>query len=350
MVKHHEPKLTREDIAKRDIGKTEVARNLAIIISLLFLVCIYVYPVMQLGYEYFVEHQTVPQPFTIVPQVLTDTGEWKSDTTASTVWQKITVVNKALLRTIVSYEDELKNRSLLRKYLLSPVQSFLLKHLRTGNEKVVVGYDQWLFYLSDMDYQTSPGFLDTAFQKKRVTKDETIQPDPLKCIIDFKQQLEAQGIQFIVLPVPVKPVIYPEKLSPGFANATVSLHNPSYVKFINSLKKNNIAVFDPTPVLMEVKSSGAKAYLKTDTHWSPQGMLAVSKKLSEYIRSQTALKDQQLLHYSAKEFTHENIGDIAMMLSINSPEKYIAKETVTLRQITANGNVILLSIRRMYFY
>ena len=40
--------------------------------------------------------------------------------------------------------------------------------------------------------------------------------DPIPAIVDFQKQLKARGIDLLVVPVPPKAAIYPEKILPGF--------------------------------------------------------------------------------------------------------------------------------------
>ena len=101
--------------------------------------------------------------------------------------------------------------------LLPPAQSFLTGILGVGNEKAYLGKDRWLFYRPAIDYLKGAGFLDRKRLIARAmsgTEWQPVpQPDPMIAIFQFQKQLAARGIQLIVMPVPVKPMIHPEKFS-----------------------------------------------------------------------------------------------------------------------------------------
>jgi hypothetical protein len=86
-------------------------------------------------------------------------------------------------------------------------------------------------YAPDVEYVTSRGFLDPALQqvRKRSGGEDTasVQPDPVKTIVRFKQQLAARGIELIVVPAPLKPMIHAEKMSRRYALGHPLLQNAS---------------------------------------------------------------------------------------------------------------------------
>ena len=59
--------------------------------------------------------------------------------------------------------------------------------------------DGWLFYRPDVDYVTGPPFLDPATLRHRALA-AGVQPDPVKAIVDFRDQLAARGIDLIAVP------------------------------------------------------------------------------------------------------------------------------------------------------
>ena len=109
-------------------------------------------------------------------------------------------------------EKSIESESVVSAWLLPRVQSVLTGKLRAGNEQVYLGRDAWLFYRPDVDYITGPPFLDAAQMRHRAHVDR-VQPDPIKAIVDFRNQLAARGIDLIVMPVPMKPGIDANKFS-----------------------------------------------------------------------------------------------------------------------------------------
>ena len=185
-------KLSREDIAKIEIGHTNVSRPIQWTLTLTFLFFIGIYPVLQMFYH---------QPF----------GEWRQE--------------ESVQKSIKAYETAIEDSSLLRKWLLTPAQCFATSFFKIGNEKVIIGKDGWLFYAGDYEYLINPGFLRPAVLQKRILKGG--QPDPVKAILDFNKQLQTRGIRLVLLPIPVKPMIYPDKL----AGSNAPLQNLSFADF-----------------------------------------------------------------------------------------------------------------------
>src|ERR1700716_2092568 len=101
-------------------------------------------------------------------------------------------------------EKELEAESVVSQWLLPRVQFFLSTKLGAGNEQVYLGRDRWLFYRPDVDYVTGPPFLDPKIMTHRAHA-AAVQPDPVKAIVDFRDQLRARGIDLIAVAIPMKP-------------------------------------------------------------------------------------------------------------------------------------------------
>jgi len=296
-----EVRFSREEIAKIEIGHTEVTTAQKWALSVLFLAVIVVYPVCQ-----FCAHQ----PFAD----WCDTGEIQSS--------------------IKAYETTIEDNSLLRRWLLAPAQRFLTGAFRTGNEKAIVGRNGWLFFSGDYEYLVNPGFLRAETLAKRSQKG--VQPDPVKAITDFARQLKARGIRLILLPVPVKPMIYPDKLGAKAA----PVQNPSFAEFRKRLEAEGVTVVDLARELAALRGRGVESYLKTDTHWTPAGM-EVSALLTARAVKAGAAAPQAV---ARRQVT--NLGDIAAMLKIPDCERFFPAETVTVadydRRPRNDGEVLLL--------
>ena len=130
-------KLSREEIANIEIGHTQVGIAQQWTLTLFFLLLIAIYPVCQCFYRL---------PF----------AEWRN---AGDVQQSIK-----------NYESAIEESSLLRKWLLPPVQTMMTGLFRLGNEKVIVGKDGWLFFSGDYEYLINPGFLRPEVLARREKK------------------------------------------------------------------------------------------------------------------------------------------------------------------------------------
>ena len=233
-------------------------------------------------------------------------------------------------------ERSLENESLVSQWLLPRMQYLLTVLMGAGNEQVYLGHDPWLFYRADVDHVIGPPFLDSTRLKHRL-QTSGIQPDPIKGIVDFRNQLAARGIDLVVLPVSVKPSMEGEMLAMSKANrakASDALPNPSFNEFKARLEREKVRLFDPATILIE-QGKNAPLYLETDTHWRPETMEFVAKKLADFLQlpPPAASTSPSIVE---KEIVAR--GDIAAMLKLTRGDKFFPAEKVTIRQVvTGNG-------------
>ncbi len=318
--------IDREEIAKREIGQTDISRGMCLVLTAVFLVVITGVPVIQQTQEWQAsrakgKHEW-PQAFAIfgaVPEAYK--AFVKADQPG--LLDRIFSANGVLLRAINSYETELEDRSFLAEYFIPKMQDLTARWAGLGNEQAYLGREGWLFYRPGVDYLIGPGFLNPAFQKRRALSGDAsvgsaVQPDPVLAIVDFKNQLEARNIHLIVMPVPVKGVVEPERLSGRFdARPLAAVQNPSYTDFLDRMKEAGVDVLDVTDALIQNKEkTGRSQYLKTDTHWTPEGMELAASLLAEKIKSLEGVSGEPTLNLVRKQEAVEGKGDIAAMLKL----------------------------------
>ncbi len=163
------------------------------------------------------------------------------------------------------------------------LQAVLTAGLREGNRKTVIGRDGWLFFKPAIDGLT--GFGPLKPEPHTVAKDPTREPwsGPLGAIVHFGDQLEEFGVELVLVPIPVKPMIYPEMV--GFGGArNEALAHPDAAKFYDELRESGVQVLDLSADWMALKKEGTQVFLKQDTHWTPAGMQASAAKVAEYLK------------------------------------------------------------------
>lgn len=233
-------------------------------------------------------------------------------------------------------ERTLENESLVSQWLLPRMQYLLTVVLGAGNEQVYLGREPWLFYRADVDHVIGLPFLDPGRMKHRL-QTSRVQPDPVKAIVDFHNQLAARGIDLVLLPVWVKPSVEGQMLAVSNGNraeARGGLPNPSFNEFIARLKQEKVRVFDPAPSLME-RGTNRPLYLETDTHWRPTTMEFVAERLADFLKLPPATESTSP---SIIEKEIAGRGDIAAMLKLSRADKFFPSEKVTIRQVvTGNG-------------
>lgn len=343
-------RMGREEEAKTALENTEISRATGWFLTLAFLLTIFSIPIIQMGLEVSSnlgerrDEAANGQPVTtgVLPRAFDALQELPS-------WEKIGEVRSwQNARDLIpdaarlkSHEETLEDESFISKWLLPRAQGMLVK-IGVGTEQVYLGrrdanQNPWLFYRPDVDYLSSKGFLDPALQRVRARagdeSSEAVQPDPIRAIVDFHNQLAARNIELVILPMPVKPSIEPEKISAHYQRSTSDLQNPSYSQFLQSLAQNKILVFDPSSILRERKQqTGQPQFLQTDTHWTPDAMQGVARELATFLVEKTELQKGQA-EYSVREKSIQNLGDTAGMLSLPDDQKLFAAQSVTISQV-----------------
>jgi len=164
------------------------------------------------------------------------------------------------------------------------LQALLTATLREGNRKTVIGKDGWMFFKPAIDGLTGYGPL--LAEPDTVAKDPTREPwsGPLKAIVYFAAQLEELGVELVLVPIPVKPMIYPEML--GGETSESALTHADAAKFYQALESTDtVQVLDLSESWMQMKRDGTQVFLKQDTHWTPAAMRASAVQVAEYLKA-----------------------------------------------------------------
>lgn len=254
--------LSREIEANEEIRSTQISRRLAVVICTLFVLMITAVPVVQLI------SKGMPK-------------EWT--------------------------DDALRTSCYMENALTSHYQQLLTGILHSGNEKAIVGEEGWLFYTPDVAHLTLP-----------------IDPRSEECILHMKKQLDEKGIRLVVLPTPLKPMICPHQLNHDFAEGKLLVH-PEFHSWAERLKKAGVTVVNPMQSLFELNKT-IPAFLRTDTHWSPEGMKTAATLLAQSIG-----EDYSSMHcatYNAVDSTVCHRGDIYSMLRLAKDVKWIPTEQI----------------------
>lgn len=267
------PYLHREVQAREELGHTAVSPWLAALLTGVFLGLIAAVPLLQ-------------------PNPAAPFAEFAAD--------------RPLLDSMIRFEDRLEEESWVQQDLLPPVQLFLTGVLGTGNEQVVPGRDGWLFYRPAVDSLTGPGF----------------QEDARSALLDLHRHLSDRGIRMVVLPVPVKAAVHPDKLTSRPVRPPV--RNAAWDGFVGFLEREEIAVLDLAPARPQ--------FLATDTHWTPDGMELAAKALADWIRASVPLEGPETV-WRREERQVEGLGDLARMLELPPGQRLFPPQRVTVRVV-----------------
>ena len=140
------------------------------------------------------------------------------------------------------------------------------------------------------------------------------------------RKLQARGIELLIVPTPVKPMVHPEMLGPG---AISPAENASFARFTKTLEGEHILVFDITKELAAAAHNGSQ-FLAKDTHWRPEAMDLAATELAQFVTKRVELPQSIGIEYARTEARISGHGDLADMLESRQPNDL---ETVTIHPV-----------------
>ncbi len=251
-------------------------------------------------------------------------------------------------------------------------QRWLMANFAEGTQKVFIGYEGWLFYQPDLKALTGYGPLKP--EPFSVMKDPHLAKLPAAedCIVKFAAQLQERGVRLLLVPVPLKPMIYSEQMIGGERPPTREggkpqmLTHPDAGAFYERLRRHGVDVLDLTEAMARIRDERKSnfyhestannraeaqaseealkvrkdAFLKQDTHWTHDAMLAMSLRIAAHVKEKypEAFRVKQLNPDStstfnafqtprlAGDFVGESMGDLVKLLDLRNPAEFFAPE------------------------
>ncbi|MCC7374440.1 MAG: hypothetical protein IT581_07275 [Verrucomicrobiales bacterium] len=223
-----------------------------------------------------------------------------------------------------AYEHSLEDTSVLARTVRPWFQYIQFAWLRDGGEKTLVGRDGWLFYKPGCDALVS-----------RTPQHKGTNQDPVRAIVGWRDALAARGIQLLVVPVPNKESIYPERLtsrnppSPGVLS-------PVTRDLLQRLDFAGVDFIDLFAIFSEARQRGADAstplYLVQDSHWSPAGLQLAAQSVARRLLERGWIQPGTHAFEPASAPIHR-LGDMLLMMRSRALEKQTVPEAVACSKI-----------------
>jgi hypothetical protein len=222
-----------------------------------------------------------------------------------------------------AFEHELERSSVVAASVRPATQYFWYATLRNPGEKAVAGREGWFFYKPDVRYLVEP--LDNT--------------GPLSAILAFRRQLAARGIHLMVMPVPGKPSVYPDRLSrracttdgPGLSHTS---------ELIARLRAAGVETIDILEAIERWrKEDGGAAepyYLMRDTHWSGRTARRVAELVAAEIRMRGWIGEGST-EYVTRAVRIRRRGDVIRMMEAPEVDGSFPPEQVPCEQVLSKS-------------
>ncbi|MBV4487399.1 alginate O-acetyltransferase [Pseudomonas sp. SWRI153] len=196
------------------------------------------------------------------------------------------------------------------------------KLFNEGRPGVVLGRDQWLY--SDEEFNP-------------IVNEELNLQGNYALVEGVRQTLKDKGVKLVMAIVPAKVRLYPEHLDEVKPS---SIHQNLYQDFHARVAADKIIAPDLLAPLQQAKQNGQQVFLRTDTHWTPEGAEIAANTLAKTIAEQSPLsgEPQRFVTTPAEQVTHK--GDLRLFLPLDplfenmmpAPEPLLKRNTVAAEQ------------------
>jgi hypothetical protein len=194
---------------------------------------------------------------------------------------------------------------------------------------VVEGREGWLFFGPELRHLGVGKFWGAAAAVvSKARRPEWA--DPLPAILDFHRELREVGVELVIVPVPPKSIIYPEKLpsSTGLDAEPPPRLDIYHQAFYALLRENGVKVLDLTPLFLSNRAhTNGPVYCLQDTHWSGIATVLAAEQVAIDVRSRPWFEAVPKATIQDEWRTVEITGDLWRALD----EPTSPKESLSLR-------------------
>jgi hypothetical protein len=176
--------------------------------------------------------------------------------------------------------------------------------------KALIGQDGWLFFRASLEYA--------------VGGDLSAQPsgkNPFPIILEFKRFLSDLGVDLLLVPVPTKAEVYPERLGALMGGRAPAVLNPFARKLLLDLSRAGVEVVDLLPAFRKARAEDAPdvepLYQREDTHWTSRGLSLAARLLAQRVREYPWWPHIRAasIPFQVKQSSFQRLGDLVSRLS-----------------------------------
>ncbi len=241
------------------------------------------------------------------------------------------------------YEKTLEEKSWVQAQSRPLTRETLFRVFHDPGAKAVNGIDGWLFYRPDIRYLLEPDRpeappSDGAWLRPAsgLTRHQSV----ARAILKFRDQLKARGIELVVMPVPGKPSIFPDKVTRRVA-ADTAVHSPTQ-ELLRELEKLNVVTIDLFNLFHQARTHQSEPlYLMADTHWTPGGAKLAAQSAASQLQGRAGISHGERTFQTTPVRVHR-VGDICEMTQVQSAQIAYPPQTVLCEQISDPALGLLL--------
>lgn len=237
-------------------------------------------------------------------------------------------------------------------------QTLLVEVFRKGSRTVFVGPDKSLVHQSDIANVSGLNILsarflaepprgvdivDAAIRKlrspwKRVPPPARLPPyaHSLNVLSSLNRQLQQRGLHLVLVVVPTKLTIYPERWSPGYPVAAGPAWNAGYAEWRERLRANDVDVVDLSDVFWQRRADPEPFFLKYDTHWAPHGVSVGADVVADRVRP--FLRDAPRVDVDLARRAIVEPSDLRSLLGLRTDTRVFPLSTVDIDGVRAVGD------------
>ena len=199
---------------------------------------------------------------------------------------------------------------------------------------VVGGLDDWLFLEPELRHVAAGRLRGNEAQRPAAASDPA-DADPLPAIVDFKRQLDARGVELLLVPVPPKSIIYPDKADAGVeVPIPVPRLDPAHAAFYALLREQGVDVLDLTDDFLANRfHPEGTPYCRQDSHWSGVGCVLAGQAIAADVRERPWYAELPTTAFTPRWYSTRLTGDL--YAALDRPDA--PREEVRLRGVAAAG-------------
>jgi len=192
------------------------------------------------------------------------------------------------------------------------------------------GLDGWLFHEDEAPF---------LLAERIVGRPAEGSVDPLAEILRFRDQLRRAGRELIVVPVPAKLAIYPEKLLDLRIAPEGARIDRAAAEFLDLLRHRGVRAVDLTPAFLAARQPDPDPlYPPANSHWSSRGALLAARAVADEVRAALAASAPAALPAFAEVWGDEE-GDLGRRAGRGTAGGRIPFDRVLLRQVAAGAGL-----------